>query len=140
MCDYSLQHVKNRAVNVADKLTVHQFGMGTAGFRGADDTGETKSAIAVCLLPGTELAFEGPVTVGGLSGVAQRTITEPTARFRQINKEQPYMHHDALEFGDGDFVLLTHLKVGQTATVLQLPAAPKNEAELKEQTRLEVVA
>jgi hypothetical protein len=38
-------------------------------------------------------------------------------------------------------VLLLHgLKVGQTATVLQLPAAPKTEDEAKAQERLEVVA
>ena len=32
-------------------------------------------------------------------------------------------HHDALEFPDGEIVLLTKLKPGQRATVLQLPAA-----------------
>jgi hypothetical protein len=34
-------------------------------------------------------------------------------------------HHDALEFPDGQVVLLTHLREGQSATVLQLPAQPK---------------
>ena len=34
------------------------------------------------------------------------------------------MHHDALEFPDGQIVLLTLLYGGQRATVLQLPAAP----------------
>jgi len=33
-------------------------------------------------------------------------------------------HHDALEFPDGKIVLLTTLKPGQQATVLQLPAEP----------------
>jgi hypothetical protein len=32
-------------------------------------------------------------------------------------------HHDALEFPDGEVVLLTYLMEGQEATVLQLPAA-----------------
>ena len=34
-------------------------------------------------------------------------------------------------------ILLTHLEEGQTATVLQLPAAPKTEKEAEEQTRPE---
>jgi hypothetical protein len=32
------------------------------------------------------------------------------------------MHHDALEFPDGEIVLVTQLREGQHATVLQLPA------------------
>jgi hypothetical protein len=31
-------------------------------------------------------------------------------------------HHDALEFPDGQVVLVTRLCAGQSATVLQLPA------------------
>ena len=45
------------------------------------------------------------------------------ARFRHIKPENPHVHHDALEFPNGKIVLLTQLKVGQHATVLQLPAA-----------------
>jgi len=62
------------------------------------------------------------------------------ARFRQVNKDQQHMHHDALEFPDGRIVLLTRLVPGQRATVLQLPAQPRSEAEAQEQTRVEVVA
>ena len=36
-------------------------------------------------------------------------------------------HHDALEFPDGQVVLLTRLCDGQRATVLQLPAAARTE-------------
>jgi hypothetical protein len=42
--------------------------------------------------------------------------------FSQVNKNKPNVHHDALEFPDGQIVLLTHLCEGQHATVLQLPA------------------
>jgi hypothetical protein len=35
------------------------------------------------------------------------------------------MHHDALEFPDGQVVLLTSLCDNQYATVLQMPAAPR---------------
>ena len=48
-------------------------------------------------------------------------IEHTTAIFRQINMDKPATHHDALEFPDGKIVLLNHLKVGQKATVLQLP-------------------
>jgi hypothetical protein len=44
--------------------------------------------------------------------------------FRQINRDYPMAHHDALEFPDGQIVLLTTLEEGQQATVLQLPAVP----------------
>jgi hypothetical protein len=40
------------------------------------------------------------------------------------HKNNPYTHHDALEFPDGEVVLLTNLVKGQEATVLQLPAQP----------------
>ena len=47
------------------------------------------------------------------------------ARFRQINLHQPSVHHDALEFPDGQIVLLTRLCEGQRAAVLQLPATAR---------------
>ncbi len=51
-------------------------------------------------------------------------LSYKTAIFRQINKAHPNTHHDALEFPDGQIVLLTNLAEGQQATVLQLPARP----------------
>jgi hypothetical protein len=59
-----------------------------------------------------------------------------TAIFRQVNKNEPMKHHDALEFSDGRFVLLTRLSEGQQATVLQLPAQPKTAAEADAQKRV----
>ena len=50
------------------------------------------------------------------------------------------MHHDALEFPDGQIALLTRLSPGQQATVLQLPAAPRTAEEAEEQKRVAVVA
>ena len=46
-----------------------------------------------------------------------------TAIFRQVNQKYEWLYHDALEFPDGRIVLLTLLKPGQQATVLQLPAS-----------------
>ena len=51
-------------------------------------------------------------------------IDHTTAIFRQVNKDNPRTHHDALEFPDGQMVLLTDVFEGQEATVLQLPAQP----------------
>jgi hypothetical protein len=61
MCDYSLIGVRSRPAKVGDKLTTHDFGTGTRGFAAAEDAG-----VAVCVLPGTELAFSSPVTVTDL--------------------------------------------------------------------------
>ena len=130
MCDYSLQNVKSRAARVGDKLTTKDFGTGTRGFAAPDDP-----ATAVCVLPGTELAFSGEIVVGAAGLGEPRRLAFRTAIFRQVDKDQPCRHHDAIEFPDGERVLLTHLAAGQAATVLQLPAKPTNEAEAEEQTR-----
>jgi len=133
MCDYSLHHVKSRPAKVGDKLTTHNFNTGTCGFAAPED-----STMAVCILPGTELAFSAEVLCApsGLFRWKTRAINSRTAIFRQINKNTPHVHHDALEFPDGTFVLLTDLDEGQQATVLQLPAQPKTPAETEAQTRL----
>src|SRR5215470_14251011 len=59
------------------------------------------------------------------------------ARFRQINVKHATSHHDALEFPDGQVVLLTRLCEGQRATVLQLPAVAR-PAAAKEPMKREV--
>jgi hypothetical protein len=58
---------------------------------------------------------------------------------RPVNKDMPRVHHDALEFADGTCVLLTDLREGQEATVLQLPAQPKTPAEEAAQRRVTYV-
>ena len=58
-----------------------------------------------------------------------------TAIFRQVNKQKLVAHHDALEFPNGQIVLLTSLCEGQQATVLQLPAEPKTAVEFEKQKR-----
>jgi hypothetical protein len=62
-------------------------------------------------------------------------IKHKTAIFRQVNKDKVAAHHDALEFPDGQIVLLTFLCEGQQATVLQLPAEPKTVVEFEAQRR-----
>jgi len=132
MCDYSLHSIKSRPAKVGDKLTTRDFGTGTRGFAASENP-----SLAVCVLPGTELAFAHEV-----ERLPTRfwpwhdgVIKDKTAIFRQINKEKVAAHHDALEFPDGQIVLLTFLYEGQQATVLQLPAEPKTVAESEAQRR-----
>jgi hypothetical protein len=66
-------------------------------------------------------------------------LAHATAIFRQVNKNEPMKHHDALEFPDGQIVLLTRLSEGQEATVLQLPAQPATAAETDTQKRMAYV-
>jgi hypothetical protein len=136
MCDYSLHSVKSRLAKVGDKLTTRDFGTGTRGFAASED-----ASVAVCVLPGTELCFAGEVTCSptGLLGWRARVIRHKTAIFRQINKEKVAAHHDALEFPDGQTVLLTFLYGGQQATVLQLPVRPKTAVESQAQQRVAYV-
>jgi hypothetical protein len=65
-----------------------------------------------------------------------RIINYRTAIFRQVNKDKVWAHHDALEFPDGRTELLTLLRDGQKATVLQLPAQPRTAAEADAQKRV----
>ena len=92
--------------------------------------------MAVCLLPGTELAFEHDVECDPAFGfLPNRKLKQSVARFRHINEPHPTAHHDALEFADGQLVLVTRLCAGQRATVLQLPAAARPVAPVEERER-----
>jgi hypothetical protein len=122
MCDYSLHAVSTRPAKIGDRLISADFtNCFTRGFAavGAPD-------VAVCLKPGTELAFERDVEVDHgfgrlLPSLGFGRLAERVARFRKINEEQAEAHHDALEFPSGRIVLVTRLCAGQTATVLQMP-------------------
>ena len=119
MCDYSLNFVASRPARVGDKLISSRFRDSLT--RGFAAIGEPD--VAVCLLPGTEVAFERDVECDGAFRFFRgRSLKQRVARFRQINLDRPTMHHDALEFPDGETVLVTELREGQHATVLQLPA------------------
>ena len=116
MCDYSLELVASRPAKVGDKLVSTSFPRTiTRGFVSVDDP-----YVAVCVLPGTELAFEEEVRCETGMLFAWR-LGQKVARFREVNKGRSNTHHDALEFPDGRIVLLTQLCKGQHATVLQLP-------------------
>ena len=117
MCDYSLHLVASRSAKVGDKLVSTSFPETTTrGFASVD-----LPNVAVCLLTGTELAFEKEVRCE-TGMLLSWTLGHRVARFRQVDKDRSNVHHDALEFPNGKIVLLTHLCKGQRATVLQLPA------------------
>jgi hypothetical protein len=124
MCDYSLHNVATRPAKVGDKLVSTRFTNSiTRGFAAADEP-----AVAVCLLPGTELAFDRDVECEpALSFLPTKKLGGKVARFRYVNNGYVNAHRDALEFADGQIVLLTRLCEGQRATVLQLPANPHAE-------------
>jgi len=118
MCDYSLHLVASRPAKVGDKLISTRFPETiTRGFASIDERN-----VAVCLLPGTELAFEQDVRCETV--MLSWRLGHKVAKFVEINKVESNVHHDALEFPDGKTVLLTQLCEGQHATVLQLPARP----------------
>jgi hypothetical protein len=120
MCDYSLHLVASRPAVVGDKLVATDFTKSIT--RGFSAVGEPE--VAVCLLPGTELAFERDVQYDrAFSLFGKACIEDKVARFRQVNMDDPHVHHDALEFPGGQIVMVTRLVPGQRATVLQLPAA-----------------
>jgi hypothetical protein len=137
MCDYSLHLVASRPAKVGDKLITTKFNNSiTRGFAAVQEP-----TVAVCLLPGTEVAFEREVECERVFRFFrnQKLIKQKVARFRQINLEQRHVHHDALEFPNGQIVLLTLLSAVQHATVLQLPASPRATNEAEQQKRVSLV-
>src|SRR5207253_4709 len=54
MCDYSLHNVSSRPAKLGDELVTTRFT--NSPTRGLSEVGEPN--VAVCVLPGTELAFE----------------------------------------------------------------------------------
>lgn len=134
MCDYSLHGVSSRPAKVADKLVTTQLaGSSTRGFAAVGEHGaklvihDRPPEVAVCLLPGTELVFDEDVRYDRpISLFGKACVNHKVARFRQIDLDDPYVQHDALEFPDGQVLKVAQLVAGQNATVLQLPVAPQH--------------
>ena len=116
MCDYSLHTVASRPAKVGEALVTTSFyGTSTRGFAAKEEPN-----VAVCLLPGTELAFERDVRYNRY-WVSTRSTGFSVARFCAIEPGAARQHHDALSFPDGKTVLVNLLSEGQYARVLQLP-------------------
>lgn len=123
MCDYSLHALASRPAEVGETLITTTFrGTSTRGF-----ASESDPHTAVCMLPGTELAFAENVRYDS-RWIWPKTLDFRVGKFGQIDPGIPDRHHDAVEFPDGTHVLVTQLCEGQRVTVLQLPvreAAPE---------------
>ena len=135
MCDYSLQHLASRPAKVGDSLVTTRFKHSVTG--GFCSIGEPN--VAVCLMPGTEVAFEREIERLSLFWMRPKKLGSKVARFRRVNPDCPTMHHDALELPSGEIVLLTLLREGQFATVIQLPAT-EHEYAATEREVTELVA
>ena len=136
MCDFSLYSVRSRPAQVGDKLVTHNFGTGTRGFAAVDDP-----KLAVCLMPGTELAFASEVAIlpHGLLGWKTKTTNHRTAIFRQVNKETSVAHHDALENpGWADRVADDTVR-GSSGNSASVASAAKDAAEADAQKRIAYV-
>ena len=121
MCDYSLEHLASRPAKVGDQLVTTKFGrMYTTGLCAVGEP-----SVAVCIKPGTELAFEREIESDSLW--LKRRLGSQVARFRRVNEDRTFGHHDALELPSGKVVLLTRLLVGQRAIVLQLPVVEREK-------------
>lgn len=114
MCDYSLEHLASRPAKVGDKLVTTKFSRSLT--RGFCAIGEPN--VAVCLQPGTELAFEREIEAPSGFWMRPRKLGAKLARFRRVNEACRTMHHDALELPGGQVVLLTSLCEAQHATVI----------------------
>lgn len=137
MCDYSLHLISSRPAKVADRLVSTDFAASIT--RGFSESGNPD--VAVCLLPGTEIVFDDVVVYDrAFSMFGKARIEHRVARFRQINMDDPHVHHDALEFPGGQTVMVTRLLPGQNATVLQLPAAPQDQRKTQTETETAVRA
>jgi len=95
----------------------------TTTFRGTSTRGfasERDPNVAVCMLPGTELAFAEDVKYDN-RWIWTRSVGFRVGKFNMIDPHVRERHHDAIEFPDGSFVLVTQLCEGQHVSVLQLP-------------------
>ena len=136
MCDYSLEHVASRPARVGELLRTTKFTY-TCGFSSIDDP-----QVAVCLQPGTEIAFANAVRYRAVPFLPTRTIPETVARFR---KSIPTLRiHITMLWSSPtpEIILLTHLKADQIATVIQLPVGvtpssdvPHHLSESRENSR-----
>ncbi len=141
MCDYSLHHVASRPAKVSDKLVTTELARSSSrGFAAVGEHGaklvihDSPPKVAVCLLPGTELAFDDDVRYDrAFSLFGKARVNHKVARFRQIDMDDPHVQHDALEFQDGQVLKVTQLAAGQTATVLQLPVATEHPEHIETQ-------
>jgi hypothetical protein len=128
MCDYSLHAVASRPAKVGETIVTTSFcGTSTRGFGTKEEPN-----VAVCLLPGTELAFDHDVKYNRY-WLSTKNAGFRVAQFCVIEPKATDQHHDALLFPNGNIVLVNLLSEGQSARVLQLPVLRKENANRREE-------
>src|SRR3979411_3538228 len=90
MCDYSLHAVATRPAEVAETLVSTKFqSTTTRGFASPDNP-----QVAVCLRPGTEIAFEHDAQSDGM--LFRKDVGDRLAGLRPGAPHHRGQHHDAL--------------------------------------------
>jgi hypothetical protein len=118
--------VASRPAKIGETLITTTFrGTSTRGF-----ASESEPGVAVCILPGTELAFAENVKYDN-RWIWTREVDYRVGKFGAIDPDVPHRHHDAIEFPDGTNVLVTLLCEGQRATVLQMPVSQQTGEHAK---------
>ena len=88
MCDYSLENVASRPAKVGDRLVSKSFPYSIT--RGFAAVGEPM--VAVCLAPGTELAFDRPVVYERTFPIPPRKkLPHCVARVRHLDNGPDYI-------------------------------------------------
>ena len=132
MCDYSLHAMNTRQAEQGDILEVCKFaGTATMGLRRPQD-----NRCATCLKPGTEVVFATPVQrtvlsrfLSSLWPTKKPMDLSRTAKFVQVDVNNPTTHHDAFEFLDGTVLKVQQLSLRQRVKVLQVPAQPQSKPQ-----------
>ena len=125
-----MEHVASRPAVVGDELTLTRS-YGGSSSKGFFPTSEENSTTAVCLIPGTELAFAEPIKINACDSFyyeSDHVVSEySVAKFVEKGSKEndKFQYHDALELPNGRQVILQALPMGQKCTVLQLPAQPE---------------
>src|SRR5258707_12831334 len=100
MCDYSLHAMASRPAKVGETLITTTFPRtSTRGFAAEGEPG-----VAVCLLPGTELAFAQDVKYDQ-GWIWTRTARLRVAKFGVVEPNAHHRHPHALEFPGGSNVV-----------------------------------
>src|SRR5258708_13076658 len=95
MCDYSLHALATRPAKVGETLISTTFrGTSTRGF-----ASEREPAVAVCLLPGTELAFAEDVRYDN-RWIWTRGTNFRVGKFGQIDTTGPHRHPERTQLPD----------------------------------------
>ena len=150
MCEYSIDFDFNtREAIVGDKLVSTKFNSITRGFSAVGEPSVavcvkpgTEIEFEGNVKYSKELKYKSfiedvVIAFSSILRLDRKTIKATTAIFRQApsfsygskdtsplmnaHRDDNYRHRDALEFPDGQVVLLTNLVPGQKAVVLQLP-------------------